>query len=275
MKRGCEIFFELYATHSYYQSGVCECLGFKPDEETMLLFKRYKIGISGGKAGFRLYTCGNSISALVDSLASSSDRAYFQIDITCLDVNFYNFTDLPANWVGNIGYNTGNASMEENGTMTLNPTLGDSSDFAHAGQICINFTDMASASKNPQYQIGFIPRATQWQYYIINRSKLQLASPQIEGDASVKFDGPETITTATGEPAVYFSSGRQVLPLCNWSRYKFNLVDRLLVGKQDGASARSTAKMIFKGLPNPNPDFLSPVMIDGLQQQSSPMYIYL
>lgn len=275
MKTGYEIFFDLHAAHSYYQSGVCGCLTFAPDEETSGLFKRYKIGIVAVKTGFRLYTCGTNISALVNSLSSSSDRGYFQIDITCTDANFYNFTDLPANWVGNIGYITNNTLVAENDIRTLNPTLGDSNDFEHAGQICINFTDLVSASKNPHYQIAFVPRATQWQYYIVNRSMLQLASPQIEGDATIKFDGPQTATIATGETAMCFSSGRQFLPLGNWPQYKFNLVDRLSAGKQEGASARSTAKMIFKGLPNPNPDFISPVIVDGRQQQSSPMYIYL
>ncbi len=275
MKANYEVFFELHTTHNYYRSGVCECLAFKPDTETSQLFKRYQIAVAMVAGGFRLYTCGSNISALLSSLISGSSRSYFRFYITCTDANFCNFSSLPFNWAGSIKYNTNNTSISESGAITLTPGMGDSTPSAYAGEICINFNDLVSPEKNRCYHIVFVSRTTQWQYYIINRSKLELTSLLIEGNTQNTFEGPQFVTTVTGEPAMLFSSGKQLLPLSSWPKYKFNLVNRLPPVTQDGTAARTTAKVIFKGLPSPDPGYLNPIMIDNQQQLSSPMYVYI
>ncbi len=276
MKTNYNIFFELIAGHNYYESGSCECLTFQADLETMQLFKRYQIGMSMVAGGFRLYSFGRSLSTLLNSLTSSSSRSYFKFDIVCNDASFYNFTELPIDWVGSIEYNTGNTSgSAANGAIKLNPTLLPREQDEYAGKILINFNDLPSLEKEPRFYIEFMPRATQWQYYVINQSEVDLSSPVIEDKQKNTFEGPQHIVTVFGQPAIFFSSGERLLPLSNWPKYKFNLLNHLPPKSQGAVAAGTTTRIVFKGLPNPDPGNVSQVLINNRQQLSSPMYVYL
>ncbi|RYU91642.1 hypothetical protein EWM62_06800 [Mucilaginibacter terrigena] len=276
MKINYNIFFDLMVGHNYYESGWCECLTFQPDPETKQLFKRYQIGISSVAGGFRLYTFGRSITALQKSLTDISSRGYFQLNIICNDASFYNFTELPIDWAGSIEYNIGNTSGQAaNGSIILGPTLIPRQQYNYAGKILLNFEDFPSLEEQPRFCIEYTPRATQWQYYVINQSAVELSSPVIEDKQKNTFDGPQQVMTELGQTAMLFSSGDRLLPLSNWPKYKFNLLNRLPPKSQGTVTAATTAKIVFKGLPNPNPDFVSPVLVNNRQQLSSPMYVYL
>lgn len=277
MSTNYNIFFELTAAHKYYESGRCECLTFEADPETTLLFNRYKIGISMAAGHFRLYSFGRSLADLLGSLTSSSSRAYFEIDIVCNDPTFYNFTELPIGWAGSIEYNTGDTSVPAvNNATKLNPTLSPSAPGCYyAGKILINFSDLAALQAAPQFYIDFTPRATQWQYYVINQSAVELSAPFIEDKQKKTFEGPQHVVTETGQPAMFFSSGELLLPLSNWPQYKFNLLNRQPPKSQGASAAGTTARIVFKGLPNPGPVNVNQVQVNDRQQLSSPMYVYL
>jgi hypothetical protein len=277
MKTNYNMFFELTAVHKYYESGKCECLTFEADPETTRLFKRYKLGMSMVAGHFRLYNFGRSLTDLLGSLTSISSRGYFEIDIVCNDPLFYNFTELPIGWAGSIEYNTADTSVPAaNGPTQLNPTLAPRQQVNYAGKILINFTDLASLQAAPQFYIDFTPRATQWQYYVINQSTVELSAPVIEDKQKNTFEGPQHVVTETGQPAMFFSSGELLLPLSNWPQYKFNLLNRLPPKSQGASTAGTTARVVFKGLPNPDPvNVGQAILVNNRQQLSSPMYVYL
>ncbi|QHS56443.1 hypothetical protein GWR56_13180 [Mucilaginibacter sp. 14171R-50] len=275
MKVNCNIFFELMTRHAYYESGWCECFSFSADEDTARLFKRYQIGIAAVAGGFKLYTFGRGLTNLVDSL-NAAGPGFFQININCSDPTFYNFTELPTNWIGSIEYNTAYTSAATANAAELYAKLLPDAQPGYAGKIIINFNDLTSLNGRPAFYIEFSPRATQWQYYVINQSAVYLSSPVIEDKQhQTSFEGPQQVTTVMGQPALFFSSGQRLLPLSNWPKYKFNLLDRLPPKSQGTAAFATTAKMVFKGLPNPDPGYVSPVLVNNRQQLSSPMYVYL
>jgi hypothetical protein len=139
------------------------------------------------------------------------------------------------------------------------------------GRVRFYFADLVAS---PAFEIRFSARATQWQYYIINRSAAQLDNPSITGKAGIPFEGPTEVTIASGQQALFFSTGENLLPLSLSPKYRFDLVNT--AATDNGSAARkSNAKVIFKGLPDADPKNIGIVRINGNTQVSTPIYVYV
>lgn len=166
------------------------------------------------------------------------------------------YTEQPLDWVGTRMYDSANAD----GANVLTETLGALGNPPVAGQIKIRLSDLGEEWKT--YSICFAARSTQWQYYIINRTSMEMESPVIEGG---NFTGPEKVVTEGGEAALFFSSGSELISLCRRPQVRFDLVD----GNRPGS------RVIRKGLPVPDPGWTRKVNIEGQITACSPMYVYV
>jgi len=66
-----------------------------------------------------------------------------------------------------------------------------------------------------------------------------------------------------------FSSGTNLLPLSEIPKYKFDLVNNSAAGDLSATKKLSTGKVVFKGLPNPDPGNTGIIVLNGQKQSSS------
>ena len=91
--------------------------------------------------------------------------------------------------------------------------------------------------------------------------------------SDIKFNGPVQVTLPNNQEAQLFTSDR-ILPLQEIPEYKFKLVDKVENTSTNNPNPVQ-GKVIFNGLPNPNPSQMGVIEVDGKKQITSPMYIYV
>jgi len=276
MSRGYQSLFGLEVFHSYFQQNICRCLEFNAEADTVKLMKRFRFVIRRKVNGFGLYSDSEqSAEQQFNYIQQATGLDSFSFEIRTTDPDFNFFTELPPDWVGQMNYDSNNASLTD-GRVQLNEEPDGTTGDAYIGRIILRFDDILRFSDQtgyPTFAISYQARATQWQYFVINRSSVPLNEPSISGKGDITFDGPQNVVTAAGEAALLFSSGANLLPLSEQVIYKFDLVN--LPSSTDGTSGKPlTPRVIIKGLPNPAPQWIGTVK-DDTSQLSSPMYVYL
>lgn len=268
--------FQLDIFHTYFQNNICRCLEFNADAATLKLMKRFHFLLRRQVNGLGMYSnSGQTPEQLFSYIEKSTGQNSFCFEIRTNNPDFNLFTALPPGWVGQIIYTSQDCSTA-NDRIRLHQELSGNAGTACMGSVTLRFEDILKYSEQTAYawfDINFEGRATQWQYYVINRSLVPLIAPAIEGKDNINFEGPENVITVTGQAALLFSSGSQLIPLTEVPIYKFDLVDQ----PASAAAGKKTIKpkMIIKGLPNPDPQWIGKGTGKAIDQLSSPMYIYL
>lgn len=267
--------FSLAAYHTYFENDICTCLQFTPDGTTTVLLERYGFKMREGINGFDFFFNGTgSPAGILNYVAKVTGQNYFEFTITSTNEAFLLFTDLSVDWLGQIEFNSASPSNQTtNGTIVLSEILSPCALASDPGVVRIYFADILSGNC-PAFEIRLNARSTQWQYYIVNKSALELDSPAISGKPATGFTGPENVTIPTGQSAMLFSSG-DLLPLSEVPKYKFDLVNNSAAANPSSAQIKTNGKVIFKGLPNPDPGNVGIVMINGQKKTASPIYVYV
>lgn len=265
------LLFQLSVHHTYFEGSVKDCIRFLPGKITKKLLKRFGLKIAKSINGIEVYTNSRQSNAAFFNYVStvtSEDR--FDFDIITDSSLFWSVTELPVEWLGKLNYDSTLSTRKEDGTLLLQPALATGSCMESSGSVSIQFTDILNNySDRLVFDVEFKARATQWNYYIINKSKIKLNDPGISvKNNPVSFEGPERVTTSDGTSALRFSSGSNLLPLSEVPKYKFDLVD-------NASSSTVSARSIFKGLPTPDPVHTMLVQVNGKNEIASPMYIYI
>lgn len=271
MKRSnYQLVFRLRVFHSYFEQNICDCLRFDNGPITSKLANRFGLMKRDLINGFDLYI--NSAAAFPDMLrhiSTTTGTSCFDFDIKTIEPAFYHFTELPAQWLGRLMYDSRSGSnMPAEGNIRLDPTFSTDGGMQGLGNLTVHFDDIA---KSPNFNISYAARSTQWQYYVINRSDVQLDSPAISGKAGIAFDGPKSMLLDNGQQAMLFTSGNKLIPLSRVPKYKFDLVnDQGVAGQRS-----SRPKVIFRGLPNPGPSWTGMGTSGENTVVVSPMYVYV
>lgn len=273
------IAFRVSVYHSYFESNVCNCLHFKPSVETEKLQKRFGFMIRNNINGFDFFSDSKfSLASLLPYIKISTNQASFDFEIESNDEAFSNFTEIPLDWRGQMHYNTNSASNYfENDVLVLGINLSEKMSSSTMGKLSVHFDDLLKYTAVKGYadlSIRLNARKTQWQYFVINKSSLSIINPVIKGNNGTVFNGPELVTIQSGEDALLFSSGENLLPLSRIPKYKFSLVDHITANETDTIK-KITDRVIFKGLPNADPRRVSLVEINGIKQFLSPMYVFI
>lgn len=266
--------FGLAVYHTYFTNDICTCLEFTPDGPTSLVLERYGFKMRQGVNGFDFFFNGTgSASGILDYVGRITGQNYFEFNITSTNEAFLLFTDLSVDWLGQLEFISNSPSNQSvNGAIVLGEILSPAALVSDPGVLRIYFADIL-ANNYPSYEIRLNTRSTQWQYYIVNRSEAVLDHPAISGKPAAGFTGPENVTIPTGQQAMLFSSG-DLLPLSEVPKYKFDLVNNSAT-ENPSSSQKKSGKVIFKGLPNPDPGNVGIVMINGQKQTASPIYVYV
>jgi len=266
--------FQLDVYHSYFQKSICRCLEFNADSATERLMKRFRLLIRRQINGIGLY--GNASQPLQELLtyieqATGQDAFCFEMRTNNPGFNF--FTELPPNWVGQLLYDSSNITVDDQ-NIQLNQELSGNPGTNCIGKVTLRFADILKFDKDMgtvSFDIKLMARATQWQYFIINRNALQLDNLAISGKEPIDFEGPENVVMETSQNALLFSSGSKLIPLSEVPVYKFDLINH--PPSNDNKTVQP--QIIIKGLPTPIPEWIGKVTDNAAEQLSSPMYVYL
>jgi hypothetical protein len=277
MNANYKLVFTVTVKHTFFQGDICNCLLFSPSTDTESLFKRFGFKIHSRNDGFDLYTTNDSIEDYINYIQSSTGKSGFDFQIQTTNPDFVLFTDLPVNWLGQILYsNSDPLNQLKDETVILNQTLSEDSS-TNIGALNIQFADLIKGNKPSQeinYQINFEARPTQWQYYVVNKSKVLLDNPSITGKSKIAFAGPSNVTLPTNEEALLFTS-ETLIPLSEIAVNNFDLANNPAAIQNDKLKTKANPKIVFKGLPNANPSHFGIFSENGIDCMSSPMYIYL
>jgi hypothetical protein len=268
-----QIVFNVEVSHSYFEQNVCKCLRFILGPVTGVLAKRFKMKIRKRVSGFDFYIDTRaSLSSFLQYVGAATGQTYFDFEISATNPVFNFFTDAPAGWNGQRVYDSNSPLNERSGNIVqLIPSLVSGAKAPQVGRLQVHFSDIINQGYT-QFTISYTARTTQWQYFIVNNSAVQLQNPLISGKTDISFTGPENVTIETGEQAMLFTSGENRIPLAEVPKYKFNLVNKPASG---GGQAASSSQVIFRGLPNPDPIRIGTVMTGETVRVVSPMYVYV
>lgn len=274
-----KLIFSLNIGHSYFENGQCNCIRFKAGKATRALQQQYGLKISNRLGGFDFYAYTlQSVDRFLAYLQGVGRDAFFDFELESQHPDFVYFTAFPVNSSGKLAYDSSRALAD--GT-TASPVLAENYTDetlgqAIVGQLKIRFLDLLKQpSKASVFTIALKAKATQWQYYVVNKSAMVLSNPLISGKSNVAFTGPTDVVLATGQPALLFTSGNELIPLSEVPKYKFDLQHRPAVYHDTALSKPANAKFVLKGLPCPDPSRFGQVKIGESQQFSSPMYVYV
>lgn len=266
MQSNYQLAFGVEVLHTYFDKQICRCLQFTPSPVTDNVMKKFDCRMRHKVNGFDLYINSKQpLLNLLNYVTQVTDQTFFEFKMTTNDPYFISFTDLPAGWLGTIMYDSGDAKNSKDGNVVqLNAQLTNNDAHLQLGSLKIQFDDIVNGA--PQFRISFNARSTQWQYFIVNKNAVVFDAPAI-GKSEFSFNAPQQVTIDNGEEATLFSSGDNLIPLSEIPKYKFDLINNI--------SGRSSPKILFKGLPNPDVKKIGIVSVKGQKQFSSPMYIYL
>lgn len=269
--------FDVMVYHTFFDTGKCNCLHFIPDAPTEKIFRKFGLRMNLISNGFELFLKSNS--SITDTLAYISKTAsldYFEFNIKSDNPFFALFTAMPIHFPGQITYTSQDPeNQDSNGTVVLHETLQQEKSNLFLGLLRISFEDLkkTAAASPMHFEMKFTARATQWQYYVINKNAVPLNNPVINEKGKMQFDDPEQIVLQTGEKALLFTSGKTNILLSEKPKYKFDLINTT---ESNGSGPKnSSGKVLLKGLPVPDVSRIGIIENAGTIQVTSPMYIYL
>lgn len=260
-----DLVFRLSVFNPFYTSDACTCLVFSPDEATNKVMTKYNFKVRNITNGIELFAQDASkLGSLLVYIQTVTGLASFKFDVNTTDPNFYNFTDLPFTDLQSLAFST--AQKNSDGTLKINVA----NEAPKLGTIDFLFEDL-TIDLPKTYSIKFTNKYTQWRYYIVQRSGINLSNPSVTGSDGSQFEAPISTKIETGDSALLFVS-TATIPMKERSEVTYNLVDKITVSTLDNSVKNRT---IFKGLPISSPEA---IMLDNSTVPplfSSPIYIYI
>lgn len=262
--------FSLQCFHTYFENGKCEGLNFSPGERTTSFIQRFGIRIIMVQNGFDLYakTDGTTFEFLT-YLNQIEDGSHFDFDVQSTNPSFYSITSvLPLNQLGQLVFRSNSDLNTANETsIELVSTFSASTSSPSLMSLTIYVADLLKLETDLEqslFTINFEARPVQWCYNIINRSSLNLVRPQIISNSGFEFEGPTETVLPNGDKAMLFTSGHTMFPFEELPTSVFELKDNT-----------PQPKLIFSGLPSPNPNNVEIREKEGTLYSVSSMYVYI
>ncbi|WP_075341253.1 hypothetical protein [Tenacibaculum agarivorans] len=266
--------FNVAVLHDYYSDNICKGLVYTPTIETEEIIYAYNFKINITTKGFELYTYSNTtIPSLLNYINRVTGAESFNFNVTTSNTHFYQFTNLPINEIGITYFNSAEVEKTtKTEKIILKPHFIRTRSTEFLFKLSVGFKELIGLyelKKEGNYEIQFQSRLTKWKYFIINSTKRSLGVLTISDTSGIQFEGPEKVLLQNKQEAQLFSVSNTLLPFSERPLYKFNLESTTQKNGMD------RTKVIFKGLPNANPNVL------GINASSSPpivesfMYVYV
>lgn len=254
--------FSISIYHTYFNNQI-NTLILNPNEETKRLIHSYGLKLMKSENSFQFYDqSDNGFNQLLEHIKQANNIDAFKFDIISSDSNFYNYTELPIGFNGIVLFSSSNSeTLNENDTIVLQPQFIENFNPQKIGEVHLKFSDLIS--ENPiSYEIKFKARSTYWQYYIFNRSEIKTENLHIDSHSNIEFSIPKKALLNDNEAQVLTS--KTLIPLHKTQTQKFDLINN-----------ENEQKLLFTGLPTPNPNQIKISKNNGETTIYSPIYIYL
>ena len=239
--------FSIALFHTYYKDRKFRDVNFSINKVTSPLLAHYGLKVIIRESSLSIITnVEGSVLDLLNTIIEANNVEYFVFDMTVSNVNSFVYTaELPVNEVVQMHHSNTLSSAEDNKLVLFNNTSMESHEGLF-GQVYIKLDQLKEDLRNDspvQYEIHYAARKTQWRYYFINRSNLNLSGAQIQNSQGFTFNGPENTQLGNGQMALLFTSN-ELLPFMEFDDFKSNLV----------VVSDDSTRTIFKGLPIPDPN---------------------
>jgi len=259
--------------HNYFKNGLCNGALLSPDALTKQLFTRFNFLVQNTGIGVVLYIGSQTpVANLLKYISQSTGVSFFRFAIQVNEPQFLMITELPVDQSGMMIYDTRHVSgPSKEGDLQLTGAFFAGAAADCMGLLTVHFDDIIkyeADNDHTQFIISFKARSTLWQYYIINKTQFSFNNLSIAENAAFRFSDPVPVVTEDGNAASLFSS-LTLIPLSQEPPYQFNLVYSA-PGKNN-----MVTKILYKGLPLPNPEQFGLIQVHNESQLSSPMYVYL
>lgn len=270
-----KILFEINLIHHYFKDNEQLGLVITPDDSTAEMFKNIGFMYQSIQNQFKLFfNASSDLSNQLSKIKKVTQKNYFEFRIISNRLDFDLYTELPPNLNGTINYSNKNVSSIAE-KLQLVPVYNQLNENYTVGIIKIYFDELIEQFfEECHYSITFHARKTQWNYYIINRSHIELNNPFIKMENSNLFGDSEHVTLPTGDQALLFSSGKNLIPLTNVSKQRFDLAD-YVVQPNEIFIAQKKVKYIYSGLPIATPSNTIVKRKDDEVVYTSNMYVYI
>lgn len=262
--------------HSYYKDGYCQSLLVRPIGQTQAMLERYGMGWRRVHAGFcELILSHPRPVELLSYLAP--EYHYFEFSLHLEDEVFFRVTELPLNWLGQLFFETDASSDANENPIRLPQQLMEGNRNGRVGTIRIGLPDLLRSlptGKPVNYEISWQARSSQWQYFVINRSRMPTKGLQIRSSGDHRFANGKQVVLPNEEEALLFVSEGDPIPLRQAPPYQFDLVKYTSHSFEKGNTA-SREQVIYQGLPFPHHESIGIVREPDRSLMTSPMFVYI
>ncbi|WP_299276850.1 hypothetical protein [uncultured Psychroserpens sp.] len=270
MNNSYRILFDLLVTHTYFKTGFCEGLTYKPSKSTSELMDRFNLKVLNIDKGFQFYSRGKvPFDTFLNYITKATEHSYFEFNAQSTDQVFYQYTNLPLDDIKTLLFDS-EQSHAEGDFIVLNQQFQKRS--ANLFTLRIQFSDiLMHLAKDAigHYRIDFSSRATKWQYTIINNSQEHYNELSIKSNSEVEFDSGKEVVLNNGQKAIAFTSIGDNIVLSQIPKHTFDLVCT------ESEMGVKISRILFKGLPMPIPSQLQVIKTNTEMSMVSPIYIYL
>jgi hypothetical protein len=243
-------------------------MALKPGAQLQAISKRFHFKIEHQYNRFTFYGLfAGKPSEFLSYITLSTGAAFFDFELCTTNGHFVIFTEMPFDLLAQIQFDSGKTTVQADGSQLLQPNYVTMPDVAQTGKLKISFSDLEVLldSNSADYCIAFKARATQWQYYIVNKYTEAEGKLQICNKQGKTFDDAVNVLLPTGEEATLISSGSQLIPLTSAPD------SQLILQCINGA----TRKTINKWLPNASLQYYGVGTNGNTAVISSPIYVYI
>jgi hypothetical protein len=268
--------FQITFLHDYFPDGKLGNCRVVADADTARIIDRYRLLPRMEQGVFSLNTVfQEEPAALAAYLSQQLGAEPLRFSLLCDEQLFFQVTDLPLDWVGQLQLGSRAAARTAGGALAMTPVLsGDPAGGNGAIAVISIWLDdlLLMGGENVRYVVEFQARSVGWRYYLINRSQVVLKNPAIVGKSGQSFSGPDAVVLPGGENALSFSSENDAFPLRQFPRVMFDLVDRMVLPSP--SREQTVEHCLIKGLPTPTAGQLN-IARTGQSQIYCAMHVYL
>ncbi|CAM1362479.1 hypothetical protein [Tenacibaculum xiamenense] len=259
--------FQLKVNHSYYEDGVCKELSYIPSDDTKEVFSRYQFKTKINNDGFSLFfSSKNNSNTFLNYIIKATGIKEFEFTIAA-DENFYQITQWPNS---KIGYFSATTSSVIKGAENydLIKTFNEVADSKKVVKITFNIEDLLNNS-GKSYVLNFTAKKTQLSYAFINQSNQFYKKLYIQSVPEIKFSDANNIILENGQDAISFLSENTEIQLSERPKYQLNLC------AENEKLGTKRNKVIYRGLPHPNPSVYQILKQENKNIIRSLMYVYI
>ncbi|WP_339923471.1 hypothetical protein [uncultured Cyclobacterium sp.] len=258
-----QLVFKIDISHSYFNGDKKAPFTLIPSLSSRQSMSRLNFLVNKREGGMDLFAASPSpLSDYLKAIILETGIEYFDFDIISEDTYFTFYTDFPVDRLGFFQYSSDDElNQTENEITLLHPVFKEGQIDSAVGSLRIGLNALIPALEaggNVHFNINFKTQSIQYQYNILNNSG-PLTEMSIASDSGIQFSGPTKVVLHNGQSAMRYDS-KVLIPLRQKPEHSFDLV-------QDG-------KIIFKGLPHPDPAGLYKNETDT-RLLSAPMFVYL